>query len=824
MMNRRRMTKTGLAAYIFNRSHSILAVGQRRACSAALVALLSAAVWAGGSPPAFTEDLILWYEQPAADWEREALPVGNGRLGAMVFGGVGNERIQLNDDTLWAGFKRDCHNPKALEALPEVQRLMFAGKNREAARLASQTMMGRPRTIKSYQTLGDLGIEFVGIGAASDYRRELNLETAIARTSFMSDGALHEREVFVSAPDDVIVVRLSSSKKGGLSFALDLTRPLDTRHPERYPFTSVAEADDYLVMAGVNDDGDGMSWQAHLRILPQGGSLSRDGNRLVVSKADAATLLLASGTDFKFEDPADECRRRIAAAAAKGYANLRRDHINDHQALFGRVELHIDHEDKSAIPTDRRLEEYKRHKSDIGLELLYFQYGRYLLIGSSRPGTLPATLQGIWNNKLRAPWNSDFHANINLQMNYWPAQVANLAECKLPLIDLMESLVEPGSETARRHYGADGWVLHHLTDIWGFTVPADGVHGIWPMGAAWLCRSAWEHYLFGLDRGFLSERAYPLMKGASEFMLDFLVLAPAGVPGAGYLVTNPSHSPENSFILPNGERALFTYGATMDIMIIRNLFKNTIAAIDTLGGDSEKDFRRRLEAALDKLPPLQISQRTGGIQEWIADYKEAQPGHRHISHLYALHPAADITPRETPMLAEAMRNTLAQRGDGGSGWAMAVRQNGWARLLDGDRAHDMLKKLLSKRTMHNLLDTHPPFQIDGNFGGCAGVAEMLLQSHAGYIEFIPALPQAWSSGSFRGLRARGGFEIDLDWDGHSMTRARIRSANGGQCRIYSPEPIKIRRQGEVVTLDRPEKNIFVFATDVAEVYEVRLVR
>lgn len=771
---------------------------------------------------ASSAELVLWYRQPATDWEREALPVGNGRLGGMVFGGVEKERIQLNDDTLWAGYRRDRHSPEALEALPEVQRLMFAGKNQEATQLANRTMMGRPRHIESYQTLGDLILEFSGIEDAAEYRRQLDLQTAIASTTFEVDGASYSRDVFSSAPDDVLVVRMETDSPQGLSFTIGLSRPLSPRNPERHPFETIVESDDYMVMSGVNNSGQGMSWEAHLKVLPEGGRSMREEDGIKVENADAVTILIASGTSFRFDNHGEVCRATLARAAKKSYEDLLRDHIAEYQSYFNRVELEIVAEDRSQIPTDERIEAYDRERTDVGLEVLYFHFGRYLLISSSRPGTMPANLQGIWNDKMRAPWNSDFHTNINLQMNYWPAQVTNLAECKLPLVDLMESLVEPGSETARRHYGARGWVVHHLTDIWGFTVPADGVHGIWPMGAAWLCRSVWDHYLFGEDRDFLAKRGYPLMKGASKFMLDFLVEAPEGAEGSGYLVTNPSHSPENSFILPNGERALFTYGATMDIMIVRNLFENTLAALDVLDWESEAEFRVEVEQALDRLPPIRISERTGRIQEWIYDYEEAQPGHRHISHLYDLHPGGRITPRETPELAEAMRKTLESRGDwGGSGWAMAVRQNGWARLLDGDRAHQLLQLLLARRTLPNMFDTHPPFQIDGNFGGCAGVAEMLLQSHAGYIELLPALPKAWSTGRLSGLRARGNFVVDIEWDQQSLQRARLLSKGGNPCRLFVGEDaVQIFSGEEEIEQRMYRDGIIEFSTERGRIYDI----
>jgi alpha-L-fucosidase 2 len=432
------------------------------------------------------------------------------------------------------------------------------------------------------------------------------------------------------------------------------------------------------------------------------------------------------------------------------------------------------------------------------LYAVYFQFGRYLLMSSSRPGTLPANLQGIWCEHIKAPWNSDFHTNINLQMNYWPAEVCNLAECQEPLFDLMESLVKPGSETARRHYGARGWVVHHVTDVWGFTSPADGVWGIWPVGAAWLAQHPWEHYRFSGDTKFLARRAYPLMKEAARFLLDYMVEAPPGTPVAGRLVTCPSHSPENTFIASNGQRSMFTYGATMDIEIAHNLFTNCIQAIDALcpDGSFDGEFRAELVAARNRLPPLAISKRTGGLQEWVMDYEEAEPGHRHMSHLFGLHPGDQITLRGTPALAKAARTTLERRlshGGGHTGWSRAWIVNFFARLEDGEKAYENLRGLLCQSTLPNLLDNHPPFQIDGNLGGTAGIAEMLLQSHAGEIALLPALPKAWRAGYVHGLRARGGVNVSMQWSKGCLMMATLRPQQEGQVRVRLPQNVEMTR-------------------------------
>ncbi len=536
-------------------------------------------------------------------------------------------------------------------------------------------------------------------------------------------------------------------------------------------------------------------------MLHRGGRLESDGQTLRLHGADEATLLLAAATSYRSRydltaDPAVRCRRTLDAAARLPYSKLRRLHVAEHQGLFRRVSLDLGRTAAAVqTPTDARLAAVRAGASDPDLAALYFQYGRYLLIGCSRPGDLPANLQGLWNEHTNAPWNSDYHFNINVQMNYWPAEVANLAECHLPFLDYLESLVDSGTKTARLHYGADGWVVHHLSDLWGFTTPADGVWGVWPMGAAWSVQHAYEHYRFSGDRRFLAERAYPLMKGAALFALDFLVEAPPGTPVAGRLVTNPSHSPENSFRKPDGSTSMFTYAATMDLEILHDLFANCIEANRILGPDGRFDsaFRERVESARRRLPPLQVSPRTGRLQEWIEDYDEPEPGHRHMSHLFGLHPGRQITLRQTPDLAEAARKSLHHRLDnkgGGTGWSRAWLINFAARLEDGDQAWQHLQHLLAHCTLPNLFDTHPPFQIDGNFGATAGVAEMLLQSHADEIHLLPALPAAWPQGSARGLRARGGYEIDLTWAAGQLTEAALHPTQDTLCRVRTSAPVE----------------------------------
>ena len=760
-----------------------------------------------------TNNLVLWYQKPAEAWT-DALPIGNGRLGAMVFGGVERERIQLNEETLWDGGPRDTNNPKALEALPKVQQLLFDDKNEEATKLAGETMLGVPERIKSYQSLGDLFLEFSHDGDPTEYRRELNLNTGIAKTTYRCGDVNFSREVFATAVDNLIVVRIESGTAGQLAFDIAITREQDA--------TVEAIAANILRLDG-QCGNDGMHFSVYLQVQIEGGKVQSENEQLAVRDANRVTLLLAAATSYINQKDASGsphalCEGHLTDIDAKSYRTVRADHIADHQDLFQRVHLDLGTTDAANLPTDERLEAVKAGASDPELVALYFQYGRYLMMGSSRPGCLPANLQGIWNEHMNAPWNSDFHTNINLQMNYWVPEICNLAECHIPLFDYMETLVGPGGRTAKSHYGANGWVVHHLSDVWGFTTPADGTWGIWPIGAAWLCEHVWEHYLFGGDKDFLIGQGYPLMKGAARFILDFLVEAPEDTPLAGKLVTNPSHSPENSFLKPDGTRSLFTYAATMDLEIIHELFTNCIACIDVLEEDAE--FRVELVSALERLAPLQISEKTGRLQEWAFDYDEPEPGHRHMSHMYALHPSCQITLRGTPELATAAKKSLEYRlahGGGHTGWSRAWLVNFSARLEDAEEAYTHLQALLAKCTLTNLLDTHPPFQIDGNFGGTSGIAEMLLQSHADEIHLLPALPKAWGTGNASGLRARGGFEVAMAWENGQLTEAHLHSTLGEDCTVRTAATVSVTCDGVQVETEQSE-SVVTFGTEARKTY------
>lgn len=752
----------------------------------------------------------LWYRKPAAHWV-EALPVGNGRLGAMVSGNVQRERIPLNEDTLWSGYPKDCNNPSAKDQLAEVRRLVFAGEYAKADELCKK--MQGPFN-QSYQPLGELVLEFDHAAQAADYQRELDLDAAVASVRYSLEGVAYTREVLASHPAQAIVIRLTASKPGALSFRATLNSllrhdPITTPLPNtlRLHGKAPSQVDPNYFRANKEpvqyDDaeGKGMRFEAWLRVIPDGGAVSVSEGVLSLRGAHAATLLITAGTGFKGFDqmpdtPADTisagCRRRLEAAARKPYAALRAAHSADHQALFRRVTLDLGGAEATARSTDERLDGLKA-KADPQLLALYFQYGRYLLIASSRPGTQPANLQGIWSTEIRPPWSANWTANINAQMNYWHAETGNLSECHQPLFDLIGELSRNGARTAEVNYGLGGWVSHHNVDVWRQSAPV-GNFGAgsptwanWQMSAPWFCSHLWEHFLFTGDRQFLQSRAYPLMKGAAEFCLAWLIDGPGG-----NLTTCPSFSTENTFRGPDGKNAQTSAGCTMDIALCEEIFGSCVEAAKVLGVDAA--FREKLEAARRRLPLYQIG-KYGQLMEWSKDFDEPEPGQRHMSHLYPVYPGNAITLRRAPALAQASRISLERRlaaGGAYTGWSRAWAIGLWARLEDGNRAHESLTMLLLKSTAPNLFDTHPAgnsfiFQIDGNFGGAAAVAEMLLGSHDGAIHFLPALPAAWPEGSYTGLRARHGVTVDLTWSAGRAASATLHCSLSGPVVLRAPK-------------------------------------